>query len=168
MTINQGDPLIEWVQMDNPLYPTCITGYEIRDAVNESLVLTVDNSTRSVSGQNLIAFGLPYCSRIQPTVAPVTPMRILRAVPGSNTNVIDLIDPGELRHNTPISIVTICLLADFPQPMLSPTFPPLTRSENTTVITLRVNLMVNKLPSRSLPRIFSIFTECLTVCGANS
>ena len=99
MTINQGDPLIEWVQMDNPLYQTCITGYEIRDEINETLVLIVDNSTRSVSGQNLSAAGFPYCSRIQPTVAPVTPMRLLGAVPGSNTNVTDLIDPGKLRHN---------------------------------------------------------------------
>ena len=114
MTINQADPLIEWVQMDNPLYPTCITGYEIRDETNMLLALTVDSSTRSVSGQTLSAAGFPYCSRIQPTVAPVTPMRLLGAVPGSNTNVTDLIDPGELKHDPLPPQVAVHFASRFP------------------------------------------------------
>ena len=88
VTINQVDPLIEWVQMDNPLYPTCITGYVIADQLTERSI-TVDSTTRSLTAQQLNAAGFPYCTTIHPTVTPITPMGPLMTVQGSSTTIRD-------------------------------------------------------------------------------
>ena len=148
MTVNQVDPLIEWVQMDNPLYPTCITGYEIHNETNGILVLTVDNSTRSVTGQQLNEVGFPYCTSIQPTVRPITPIRPLGAVPGRNADSTDLIDPSKLTFITSLKVDNhqYCSALDFPSPMLSETYTLVNRSENSTgFIILRTNVQVSKL-----------------------
>ena len=71
VTINQVDPLIEWVQMDNPLYPTCITGYVITDQ-NSRQSGTFSSTTRSLTAQQLSTVGFPYCTTIRLTVIPVT------------------------------------------------------------------------------------------------
>ena len=49
--------------------------------------------------------------------------------------------------------------------MLSSTFSPLSRSENTTVITLLVNLKVTKLPSCSLSQTFCVITQSVVPTG---
>ena len=93
--VNQVDPLIEWVQMDNPLYPTCITEYFIDGGAGLGLNTTVDSTTRSFTARQLNAAGFPYCIRIQPTVTPITPMGSLVTLQGSGDVHTNLIDPGE-------------------------------------------------------------------------
>ena len=101
VTINQVDPLIEWVQVDNPLYPTCITGYVIADQLTRRSTI-VSSTTRSLTAQQLNAAGFPYCTTIHPTVTPITPMGPLMTVQGSNALYTSLIDPGKLLHMLPI------------------------------------------------------------------
>ena len=93
MTVNQVDPLIEWVQMDNPLYPTCITSYVISDQLSDRSI-TVNSITRSLTTQHLKAAGFPYCTSISPTVTPITPIGPLMSVQGSNVLNTFLRDPG--------------------------------------------------------------------------
>ncbi len=88
------DPLIEWTQTPNPLYPTCITEYVVTDQVNQSLTTTVNSTTRSLTAQQLNAAGFPYCISINPTVTPRTVMGDLTSVIGSSNLNANLIDPG--------------------------------------------------------------------------
>ena len=92
MTINPVDPLIEWVQMDNPLYPTCITGYFINGGAGLGLNTTVNSTTRSLTAQQLNAAGFPYCTTMNVTVTPITPMGHLMT--GQGDTLVTLIDPG--------------------------------------------------------------------------
>ncbi|XP_064393493.1 mucin-2-like [Halichondria panicea] len=132
VTINQMDPLIEWTQTLNPLYPTCITEYVVIDQGNQSLTSIVDSDTRSLTAQQLNAAGFPYCISIHPTVTPTTPMGPLTSVMGSSNLYTNLIDP------------------DFPTPMLTFSFPPLNHSENETgIVVLRV--YVQTLPESEVP-----------------
>ncbi len=87
------DPLIEWVQATSPLYPTCITGYEITSG-NRSIP-PVNSTVRSLTGQQLSASGFPYCTTLHPTVTPLTLMGPLTPVMGSNNIYAPLIDPGK-------------------------------------------------------------------------
>ena len=93
MTINSVDPLIDWVQMDNSFYSTCITEYFIDGGAGLGLNTTVNSTTRSLTAQQLNAAGFPYCIRIQPTVTPITAVGSLMAAGNMFT---DLIDPGRL------------------------------------------------------------------------
>ena len=79
VTINQVDPLIEWVQIDNPLYPTCITGYVITDQISAQSG-TFSSTTRSLTAQQLSAVGFPYCTTIRLTAIPVTLMGPIQAL----------------------------------------------------------------------------------------
>ncbi len=88
------DPLIEWTQTPNPLYPTCITGYLVTDLGNPSLTSTVDSTVMSLTAQQLNAAGFPYCISIQPAVTPMTPMGPLTSAMGSSILYANLIDPG--------------------------------------------------------------------------
>ena len=93
MSINQVDPLIEWVQMDNPLYPTCISGYVIgTNQITEQNTIIVSTTTRSLTAQQLNTAGFPYCTIINTTVTPITPMGPLLTVSGNIP--VTLIDPG--------------------------------------------------------------------------
>ncbi len=85
------DPIIEWTQLPNLLYPTCITGYVVTDQGNPSLTITVDSTRRSLTAQQLNAAGFPYCISILHTVTPLTPMGDLATAVGPS---IYLIDPG--------------------------------------------------------------------------
>ena len=94
MTINQEDPIIEWVQLDNPLYPTCISGYEITDQAT-GLQTVVNSGKRSLTARQLNETGFPYCTTLRPTVTPVTQMgQRLTTVPGYNALDTILFDPG--------------------------------------------------------------------------
>ncbi len=144
VTINQMDPLIEWTQTLNPLYPTCITEYVVIDQGNQSLTSIVDSDTRSLTAQQLNAAGFPYCISIHPTVTPRTPMGHLTSVMGISNLYTNLIDPGRVYIGVIDS--TIKILADFPTPMLTFSFPPLNHSENETgIVVLRVYVQVSKL-----------------------
>ncbi len=68
------DPLIEWTQTPNPLYPTCITKYVVTDQENQSLTITVDSTVTSLTAQQLNTAGFPYCISIHPTVTPMGPL----------------------------------------------------------------------------------------------
>ncbi len=92
VTINTMDPLIVWTQIDNPLYPTCITGYLVTDLGNPSLTTTVNSNTTELTAQQLNAAGFPYCISIQPTVTPLTPMGPL--TPAMGSSIANLTDPG--------------------------------------------------------------------------
>ena len=93
VTINRADPLIEWVQMDNSLLSACILEYVIADQTSQTLALTVNSTTRSLTAQQLNAAGFPYCTTIHPTVTPITPMGPLVTVEGSGNLVIK--DPSK-------------------------------------------------------------------------
>ncbi len=95
VTINTMDPLIVWTQIDNPLYPTCITGYLVTDLGNQSLTTTVNSNTTELTAQHLNAAGFPYCISIHPTVTPLTPMGPLTLAMGTSNLYADLIDPGK-------------------------------------------------------------------------
>ena len=92
VTINQVDPLIEWEQMGNPLYPTCITEYFIDGGAALDVNITVNSTTRSLTAQQLIAAGFPNCISIHPTVTPITPMGPLTSASGNKS--VMLIGPG--------------------------------------------------------------------------
>ena len=91
VTINQVNPLIEWEQIDNPLYPTCITGYVIADHLSGEST-TVNSTTRSLTAQQIIEAGFPYCVSIRPTVTPITPMGPLQVE--SVQDEISIVDSG--------------------------------------------------------------------------
>ena len=93
VTTNNEDPLIEWVQIENPLYPTCITGYVIADQISGQST-TVNSTARSLTAQQLTAAGFPYCVSIRPTVTPLTSIGPIQAVNGLGE--LSLIDPGIL------------------------------------------------------------------------
>ena len=92
MTINQVDPLIEWEQMDNPLYQTCFTGYVIADQI--SAQSGTFSSTRSLTAQQLSAVGFPYCTTIRLTVIPVTLMGPIQTL--SSPDELFFIDLGKV------------------------------------------------------------------------
>ena len=96
MTVNQVDPLVKWVQLDNPLYPTCIAGYVIADQAS-GLQAVVNSSQKSLTAQQLNETGFPYCTTLHPTVTPVTTMgQRLTTVQGSNALYTTLFDPSML------------------------------------------------------------------------
>ena len=78
---------------DNPL---CISEYVIADQVNQTFSLTVDATIRSLTAQQLNAAGFPYCTTIQPTLTPITPMGPSMTVRGSGVLSSVVRDPGKL------------------------------------------------------------------------
>ncbi len=96
------DPLVEWAQTPNPLYPTCITGYVVIVLGNSSLTTIVNSTIRSLTSQQLNTAGFPYCISVQPTVTPMTPMGPLATAVGSS-NLI-LIHPGIYINYTCIEV----------------------------------------------------------------
>ncbi len=111
------DPLIEWTQTPNPLYPTCITEYVVTDQGNQSLTTTVNSTVTSLTAQQLNAAGFPYCISIHPTVTPRTPMGPLTSAMSSSNLYTNLIDPGRVYIGVIDS--TTKILTDFPTPMLT-------------------------------------------------
>ncbi len=88
------DPLVNWTQTVNPLYPTCITNFTVTDQGNQSLTTVVNSTVTSLTAKELNAAGFPYCISIHLTVTPLTPMGALTSVMGSSNPYTDLIDPG--------------------------------------------------------------------------
>ena len=136
MTTNQVDPLIEWVQMDNPLYPTCITGYVIRDELNQAHSTTVDSLTRSLTTQQLNSAGFPYCTTIHPLVTPITSVGPLMTA--QQLESIILQDPS--KHTSLFfHLLLLCTDIGFPR--------GLTLNHNFALengnVTLQVNILVN-------------------------
>ncbi len=131
------DPLIEWIQTPNPLYPTCITGYVVTDQGNQSLTTVVDSTVTSLTAQQLNAAGFPYCISIHPTVTPLTLMGPLTSVDGSSNLYANLIEPG--MKFIDCMIIFHILLADFSTPMLTYSFVL-----ETGVVVLHVRVQVSE------------------------
>ncbi len=89
VTINTMDPVVQWTH-NVTLYPTCVTGYTV---ASDHLSITVDPTVRNLTAEALGSHNFPYCTDLNLTITPLTPMGPLASIAGSS--LVTLISSSE-------------------------------------------------------------------------
>lgn len=87
---NSERNVLQWDQIPNTNYPTCITSYSI--TWGAGVTYSTTDTTTSVTRDQLSAASFPFCMTTSVTVTPVTPMELLAG--RESTGDISLIAPG--------------------------------------------------------------------------